>query len=95
MTQLPNPESVWRHYKGNMYEVIGIANGNCDRSNPTQSAEHPLLIIYRGTDGSIWTRPPERWFDKMSLISDPRAVKKRKAEEAERQAKEQATHNED
>lgn len=44
----------YRHYKGNEYEVIGIA-----RHSETLSP----MVVYRALygDGGIWVRPAEMW----------------------------------
>jgi hypothetical protein len=39
----------YRHYKGGIYEVICEAILEPDPS--------VTMIVYRGTDGTIWTRP--------------------------------------
>ena len=44
----------YRHFKGNEYEVIGIARWSED--------ETPV-VVYRALygDGGLWTRPAEMW----------------------------------
>jgi hypothetical protein len=40
----------YRHFKGNEYEVVGVA---------THSETHELLVVYRPLygDGGLWVRP--------------------------------------
>ncbi len=42
----------YRHFKGNIYEVIGIA---------THSETLENLVIYRNEKGDIWARPIDMW----------------------------------
>ncbi len=44
----------YRHFKGNEYEVIGIA-----RNSETQEP----MVVYKALygDGSIWVRPADMW----------------------------------
>lgn len=46
----------YRHYKGNMYEVIGIA---------THSETEKPMVVYRALygDNGLWVRPAEMWFE--------------------------------
>ena len=48
------PAGRYRHYKGNEYEVIGIARHS--------ETEEPM-VVYRALygDGCLWTRPAEMW----------------------------------
>ncbi|WP_028505817.1 DUF1653 domain-containing protein [Ruminococcus sp. FC2018] len=44
----------YRHFKGNMYEVIGIAKNS-------ETLEE--MVVYRALygDGELWVRPAEMW----------------------------------
>ena len=46
----------YRHYKGNEYEVIGLAR---------HSETEEQMVVYRALygEGEIWTRPASMWFD--------------------------------
>lgn len=48
------PVGKYRHFKGNEYEVIGIARHS-------KTAEP--MVVYRALygDGGIWVRPAEMW----------------------------------
>lgn len=52
---LPKIEpGIYRHYKGNEYEVIGVA-----RHSETREA----MVVYRALygDGGLWVRPAHMW----------------------------------
>ena len=44
----------YRHFKGNMYEVIGVA---------THSETLEPMVVYRALygDGGLWVRPASMW----------------------------------
>ncbi len=48
------PCGRYRHFKGNEYEVIGIARNSEDESP---------MVVYRALygDGGLWTRSAEMW----------------------------------
>jgi hypothetical protein len=43
----------YRHFKGNVYEVIGIA-----RHSETEEE----LVVYRAPSGELWVRPKDMFF---------------------------------
>ena len=51
---------IYRHFKGNMYEVIGIAK-NYETLEET--------VVYRALygDGDVWVRPASMWNDEIRL----------------------------
>ena len=51
--QIPKP-GKYRHYKGNEYELIGIAN---------HSETLEKMVVYRALygDGELWVRPLSMW----------------------------------
>ena len=48
------PRGRYRHFKGNEYEVIGIAKHSEDESP---------MVVYRALygDGGLWCRPADMW----------------------------------
>ena len=57
--QLLTPKSIWRHYKGNLYELVGIAK---------HSETLEEMVVYRALygDGDLWVRPAHMWLEKVS-----------------------------
>jgi hypothetical protein len=48
----------FRHYKGGLYELICEATLESDLST---------MIVYRASDGSIWTRPRDVFFQLIEI----------------------------
>ena len=46
----------WRHFKGNEYQVIGVAQ---------HSETREPLVVYRALygDGGLWVRPAAMWLE--------------------------------
>lgn len=63
MTDLLPINSRWKHYNGNEYEVLYIANEYSE-----QLDKYPVTVVYRGKNGRIWSRPLDKWFDSFTLI---------------------------
>ena len=53
MNELP-PKGIYRHFKGNRYELIGIAR---------HSETLEPMAVYRALygDGALWVRPLSMW----------------------------------
>lgn len=50
---------VYEHYKGNRYELIGIARHSETREE---------LVVYRGLlEGDIWVRPKVMFFEEVEV----------------------------
>lgn len=51
-------KGIYRHYKGNKYEVLGIAN---------HSETLEKMVVYRALygEGTLWTRPAYMWDEKI------------------------------
>lgn len=51
---------VYRHYKGNKYEVIGMA---------THSETLEEMVIYKALydDGKVWVRPAAMWNEEITI----------------------------
>jgi len=47
-------KGVYRHFKGNLYELVGIAN---------HSETLEEMVVYRALygDGGLWVRPASMW----------------------------------
>lgn len=52
----------YRHYKGNLYEVIGVAN---------HSETLEKMVVYRALYGEkeLWVRPASMWNEEVKLES--------------------------
>ena len=49
----PNPGEIYRHYKGNVYQVLGVGLH-------TETLEE--LVVYKAVEGNqIWVRPLSMW----------------------------------
>lgn len=61
---------IYRHYKGNRYEVIGIAKHS-------ESLEE--VVVYRALygEGGLWVRPKNMFFETIEIhgIKQPRFAK--------------------
>ena len=57
--QIPKP-GKYRHYKGNEYELIGIAN---------HSETLEKMVVYRALygDGELWVRPLSMWSETVEV----------------------------
>ena len=53
-------KGIYRHYKGNEYELIGIAN---------HSETLEKMVVYKGLygDGEIWVRPLSMWDENVEI----------------------------
>lgn len=56
-TKIP-PYAIFRHFKGNLYEVLAIAQ---------HSETNEPMVIYQDIEkrGIIWARPASMWFDEI------------------------------
>lgn len=48
----------YRHYKGGLYELV------CEA---TLESDHSPMIVYRATNGSVWIRPREVFFETVEV----------------------------
>ncbi len=62
--QVPQVGSKWRHYNGNEYEVVLIANLHSIKD------EYPITLVYRGANLRVWSRPLSDWHRSMATIED-------------------------
>lgn len=55
----PAPGSVWRHYRGHTYMVVGVAR---------HSETLEWLVVYRRQDNSeLWVRPLGMWSEQLKV----------------------------
>lgn len=54
--------SLWRHSSGRCYRVLMLTNQEAD--NP----KYPVTVVYRGTNGRVWSRPLSDWHRSMTFI---------------------------
>jgi len=61
------PLGIYRHYKGNCYEVVGFAR---------HSETLEDMVIYKAlySEGGVWVRPLAMWEDQIAL--DGKVVKR-------------------
>ena len=52
------PPGTYRHYKGNLYEVLGIAR---------HSETEEVMVVYRALYGKkeLWVRPAFMWMERV------------------------------
>ena len=52
MTFVPRPQEIYRHFKGNLYQIVTIAE---------HSETGEKLVIYQAMygEGQLWIRPKE------------------------------------
>ncbi len=48
----------YTHYKGGLYEFVGVAHVE-------KTLE--VVVVYRGADGTLWTRPVEEFFGTVTV----------------------------
>ena len=53
-------KGIYRHYKGNLYELISIA---------THSETLEKMVVYKALygDGEVWVRPASMWNEEVEL----------------------------
>lgn len=69
MTKEDFPEvgSVWRHYKGDAYRVVGHAM-NADDDTPEMMVLY--VLSHQKSDGGVpWARSLDRWHDQVTASS--------------------------
>jgi hypothetical protein len=57
-------QGIYRHYKGNLYQVIGIAK---------HSETLEELVVYRALygEGGLWVRPKAMFFETIEVNGEP------------------------
>jgi hypothetical protein len=58
---LPQPDSLYRHHSGKVYQVLEIAK---------MEATGEAVIVYRerGSIHRVWVRPASEWWDKFKEV---------------------------
>ena len=53
-------KGIYKHYKGNLYELIGIAN---------HSETLEKMVVYKALygDGELWVRPASMWNESVTV----------------------------
>lgn len=59
---LPSIDSVWKHRTGNLYRVTAITNLESVKD------DFPVTVVYKGMDGSLWSKPAKDWHMKMTEV---------------------------
>lgn len=58
----PELNTFWQHTNGAVYEVISYTN-----TKSTDFARYPLTIVYKDTNGNVWSRPLADWHRSFTL----------------------------
>ncbi len=69
-------KGVYRHFKGNLYELLYIANDS-------ETLEKKVVYKALYGDGEIWVRPLEMWNEEVILPSGEKAKRFALVEETE------------
>ena len=63
---IPRKWSKWLHEKKNKtYTVIAISN------RTATDPRYPITIVYKDSNGEVWSRPFTEWYGSMVLVSEP------------------------
>lgn len=58
------PPGRYRHFKGGLYDVIGVARLEADRDQ--------CVVVYRSVaDGTMWVRPFESFTSTVDVAGEP------------------------
>lgn len=59
--------SLWRHYNGNVYTVLLVAN-----QESANEERYPKTVVYIGGNGKCWSRPLDDWHRSMTPLEESR-----------------------
>ena len=63
----PQPGTIWQHYKGGVYTVLGISTW-AGRSEDETTAER-LGVVYMGAQsGCVWWRSVREWHEPITVL---------------------------
>lgn len=57
------PDTLWQHTSGRVYTVLTVANEHAQRTD-----DYPLMVVYQGQDGRVWSRLASDWHRSMSAL---------------------------
>lgn len=60
-----NVGSRWKHKNGNIYTILAFTNIFSEKLD-----EYPVMIVYQGENGKVWSREYTRWHGSMTLLED-------------------------
>lgn len=65
MPNSPAPGQLWQHRNGNQYTILLLTNEKADVEN---REKYPVMIVYRGTNGYVWSRKLDDWHRSMTHL---------------------------
>lgn len=60
-----NVGSRWKHKNGNIYTILAFTNIFSEKLD-----EYPVMVVYQGENGKVWSREYTRWHGSMTLLED-------------------------
>lgn len=61
MNKRPQPGETYMYKSHIPYKVLFLTN------TANENPDYPIQVVYQGSNGNIWSRPLETWFDSMTL----------------------------
>lgn len=60
----PEVNEVWKHYNGNLYEVLMLTNTSVE-----QTDKYPHTIVYKNiNNGTVWSRRLDDWHRSFTFV---------------------------